>query len=221
MKIQINKAKTASIDVDAQKGFTPLCPTELPVPGGDEIVSELNKMATFAKYRIGSKDWHHPDADHIATPEAPQFTPVGSKNIDIKWNRHCVAGTRGAELLDGLPDPQDYDFFVYKGLEKSVHVYGICYHDLADKQSTGLIEWLKDRGVETVLIGGLATDFCVLTSIKQLARAGFDVILVKSATRAINAPTESGKTTLDIAMDTLLDMRIDVIDNLDSLEVVN
>ncbi len=64
--MKINFDTTASFDVDAQKGFSPVCPDELPVPDGDKIVDELNAQATFAKYRIGSKDWHHNNAIHIA-----------------------------------------------------------------------------------------------------------------------------------------------------------
>ena len=53
-----DKNEVASLDVDAQRGFTPLCPNELPVPGGDHIVAELNAQAKCARLRIGSKDAH-------------------------------------------------------------------------------------------------------------------------------------------------------------------
>ncbi len=48
----------ASLDIDAQKGFTPLCPNELPVAGGDTIVAALNAQAALATLRAGSKDAH-------------------------------------------------------------------------------------------------------------------------------------------------------------------
>ncbi|PLX80821.1 MAG: nicotinamidase, partial [Desulfuromonas sp.] len=54
--VSIRKEVTASFDVDPQRGFTPLCPNELPVAGGDEIADELNRQATFARYRLVSKD---------------------------------------------------------------------------------------------------------------------------------------------------------------------
>ncbi|MGL5290220.1 MAG: nicotinamidase, partial [Aeromonas sp.] len=53
----------ASLDIDAQKGFTPLCPNELPVAGGSEIVAALNAQATLATLRVGSKDAHPANAD--------------------------------------------------------------------------------------------------------------------------------------------------------------
>ena len=60
--------KIASFDVDAQKGFTPLCPDELPVPGGDEIAAHLNLLARRATLRIGSKDAHSPSAPWAQVP---------------------------------------------------------------------------------------------------------------------------------------------------------
>ena len=99
------------------------------------------------------------------------------------------AGHPGFELLDGLPAPIDYDFFVWKGVEPDHHPYGACYHDLAERRSTGLIEFLQARGVATVLVGGLATDYCVKTSVLQLRRAGFRVIVHLDACRGIAPET--------------------------------
>lgn len=184
----------ASFDVDAQKGFTPLCPNELPVPGGHEIVDALNKQATFATIRVGSKDAHSPEAHWVATADNGQFSPViGHKNVDIRWNRHCEVGTTGFELLDGLPHPIDgYDFFVYKGVERDAHPYGACYHTLDwknNKKSTGVIEYLDAQCVRVVIVGGLATDYCVKNTALQLADAGFTVILNLEACRGIAADT--------------------------------
>ena len=187
MKTDYNK--TASFDVDCQKGFTPLCPDELPVPGGDEITEALNSQAKLAAIRIGSKDWHPATAQWLADKEHPQFSPVKGENMDIRWNAHCIAGTRGAELLDGLPHPSQYDYFVWKGMEPDMHPYGGCFHDIAEKMSTGAAEFLKQKGITTVIIGGLATDYCVKTTALQLARAGFNVIVNLEACRGIAPDT--------------------------------
>jgi nicotinamidase/pyrazinamidase len=205
---ELTKDHTASFDVDAENGFTPICPNELPVQDGDKIVDELNEQATFAKFRIGSKDAHPETALHIATAEAPQFTPVGLPNIDIKWNRHCIIGTHGAELLAGLPHWSEYDYFVWKGMEPDTHPYGACFHDLADKISTGVIEYLRLNGVRNVIVGGLATDFCVKTTAIQLRKAGFKVIVNLGACRGIAAPVSEGKTTMDLAMDEMKNLGI-------------
>jgi nicotinamidase/pyrazinamidase len=185
------KMKIASFDVDAQKGFTPICPDELPVKGGDEIVDELNAQAKHAVIRVGSKDCHPPKALWTADAEHPQFSPVenGGANVDIHWNAHCVVGTKGNELLDGLPKVREYNFFVFKGVEPDLHPYGACYHDMEEKMSTGVIEYLKSQGIDTVIVGGLAFDYCVKTTAIQLAKAGFMVFVNLSATRAVD-PTK-------------------------------
>lgn len=189
-----NDLVIASFDVDCQKGFTPLCPDELPVEDGYMIVDALNEQAKFADYRVGSVDWHLADADWVATEDSPQLTPIkNAKNMDVRWKRHCVAGTYGAQLLKGLPLPIDYDFMVYKGLEKNIHPYGACYHDLEEKQSTGVIEFLKVKGVSVVIIGGLAENYCVNTTARQLLLAGFKVFLNLSATKAFGLADFSRK----------------------------
>lgn len=188
----------AAFDVDAQKTFTPLCPDELPVPGGDEIVDELNANAALARFRIGSRDAHPDNARWIADDPADVFSPVEGDNIDIRWPRHAMMGTRGFELLDGLPHPiTGYDFMVSKGLDVDCHPYGACYHDLGDTRSTGVIEFLKSKGVITVIVGGLALDYCVATTVMQLRGAGFEVILNLAASRGIaDASVEKALTDM-------------------------
>jgi nicotinamidase/pyrazinamidase len=182
----MNKKFTAAFDVDAQKGFTPLCPNELPVPDGQNIVNELNAQAQFAQFRLGSKDSHNKNAVWVATQEKPQYSVVGLPNSDIRWVRHCEVGEVGFELIDGLPDPIEYDFFVYKGVENDLHPYGACYHDLAEKKTTGVIEYLKYNLVKTVIVGGLATEYCVATTAMQLRRAGLEVIVNLGACRGLD-----------------------------------
>ncbi|GAA3720025.1 isochorismatase family protein [Oceanisphaera sediminis] len=179
------KNRVASLDVDAQYTFTPSCPDELPVPGGDTIADELNRQAAFADWRLGSKDAHSPQALWISSDKQPPFSPIKGANMDIRWPRHAVPGTPGFELLDGLPHPADYDFFVWKGVEPDMHPYGACYHDLAGNMSTGMIEYLRDREINTVLVGGLATDYCVRHTVLQLLDAGFNVVVNRSAIRGV------------------------------------
>lgn len=181
--------KIASFDVDAQKGFTPLCPSELPVPEGDAIVPALNQLAARVQLRIGSKDAHSPQAAWVVDTHDEMLRPLPLANADLTWVSHCVPGTPGFELLDGLPAPLDYDYFVWKGVEPDLHPYGACYHDLAEKRSTGVIEFLRQNGVDLVLMGGLALDYCVKTTALQLRRAGFEVIVYLPACRAIASET--------------------------------
>ena len=130
----------ASFDIDAQKTFTPLCPDELPVAEGDQIVPELNAQAAFASLRIASRDAHSPYAKWIATPEHPCLTPIeGYPDLDLYWTSHAIVGTPGFEFIDGL-DPEAYDFQSLKGIEPDKHPYGACYHDLSNKFSTGAMK---------------------------------------------------------------------------------
>lgn len=184
----------ASFDVDCQKTFTTLCPNELPVPKGHLIVDELNRQAAFCDYRIGSKDAHHPNAVWCASDEHPMLSACERVNAAHYWPAHAIVGTEGFDLLDGLPKPLDYDYFVWKGIELDVHPYGACYHDLAERRSTGVIEYLKHHDVSHVIVGGLTLDYCVQTTVLQLRKAGLDVWVNLAATASVDEHT--GQTAI-------------------------
>jgi len=187
--LSIQRSTTASFDVDPQCGFTPLCPQELPVPEGDRIAAELNAQARLTGYRLVSKDCHPAAAPWVAVDPAEILTPVPGNypNLDVKWPAHCVVGTAGNRLLPELPEEADYDLVVEKGMDPEKHPYGACYHDLAETESTGVIEWLQRRGIETLVCAGLATDYCVKTTALQLRRAGFRVIVNLGGCRGVAA----------------------------------
>jgi len=189
------KKYIAAFDVDAQNTFTPVCPDELPVAGGDKIVPELNAQAEFACMRVASRDAHSPDALWIADKEHPPLSAIeGYPDLDIRWPAHAIVGSKGFDFIDGL-DPAKYSFQSLKGIETDKHPYGACYHDLAEQLSTGVIEFLRMHGITTVLVGGLATDYCVLNTALQLRKAGFDVVLNKAACRGISADTTNAAYT--------------------------
>lgn len=178
-------SRVASFSVDPQNGFTPLCPNELPVGEGDKIVPFLLEQDALASLTLVSYDWHPEGALWEATENHPQLSPVGAENVDVHWKRHCVANTFGSQLLSGLPSWLQYDFAIAKGYTKYAHPYGACYHDLANTRSTGAIEFLKANGIDSVIVGGLATDYCVKETTLQLAKAGFRVVLNLQACREI------------------------------------
>ena len=189
---KIYKDVTATFDIDCQNGFTFKCPEELPVEGGEEIVDELNAQALFAKYRVGSGDFHPSNSIWIANQQQPQFTELPFPNANKAWNRHCMSGTFGSDLLKGLPKVVDYDYFVFKGVVPDLHPYSPCYHDLNKKMSTGVIEWLKSKGIKDVIVGGLAlngedTPLCVGEGLLDLNNAGFNVIINLAATRGLGS----------------------------------
>lgn len=181
----MDRVKFASFDVDAQKGFTTLCPEELPVEGGLDIVDELNYLASKTDFRLGSKDAHPENPVWLATEDKPMGTKLDYPEADLTWNRHCVVGTKGFELLDGLPKPEEYDFFVWKGQEPDLHPYGACYHDIEEKLETGVFGFLRDSGIDTVIVSGLAFDFCVGTTARQLRDSGFNIALYTPGSRGI------------------------------------
>lgn len=188
-----SKHSTASVDIDAQKGFSPLCPDELPVAGAEQpaLVEQLNANARFARLRISTRDGHPPGALWEADSRHPALSGDGLEtvaDVDVRWPAHCVLGTPGFELLPGLPHPvRGYDLTVIKGMEKDMHPYGACFHDLAEQITTGLIEFLRYHRISTVIVGGLALEHCVRLTALQLQRAGFQLVLNLAATRGLDA----------------------------------
>lgn len=212
---------TAAFDIDAMKGFTNLCPNELPVEGGETIVEECLKNHSKAKFKVMSKDAHGIGAKWEATPETPQFSPVGLPDVDIHWNRHCVVATYGFELLEGLPHPSQYDFILYKGAEPDMHPYSPIYHDLAKRISTGVIEWANSNNIKTFIIGGLALNsemipLCVGSGIIDLVKNGFHVILNLGATKGLGSI--EGKNNFIEMLEN--EYNVDVINSADEIELI-
>ena len=173
----IFKKNTATFIVDAQKGFSELCPNELPVVGALNIVDECLKTIKKTEYKIGSKDAHNKNSIWISNEKQPQFTQLNYPNADCAWNLHCVPGTLGFEYLDGLPKEEDFDYFVWKGITSTLHPYSAIYHDLQKKMTTGVLEFIKCKNIDTILITGLATNYCVLNTALDLKKAGLNVIV--------------------------------------------
>jgi nicotinamidase/pyrazinamidase len=207
--------QTATFDVDVQQGFTPLCPDELPVPGGDSLAPILNAMAKLGSFRVGSKDAHSPNAKWVNQDRAQMAQPTGLVEAPLYWPSHCVVGTKGFELLDTLPAPSEYSYFVWKGIEDDLHPFGACYHDVSESQTTGVIEVLRARGIRRVIVGGLAYDFCVKDTAIQLAKAGFEVIVPIEACRSISEQTAESATAA------MLQAGVKVVDSINQITEEN
>jgi nicotinamidase/pyrazinamidase len=207
------KKEIASFDVDAENCFTPLCPGELPVPDGHLIVDELNEQDKYAEYRLGSKDAHSLASWWIDTDKHPQFEPIkGYEDMDLRWKVHGVPGTFGFELINGLPGVKEYDYFTWKGIELNMHPYGALFHDITEKMSTGVIEFLQSKQIKLVIVGGLATNYCVKATVLQLIKAGFAVILNLGACRAIDDGTE------EASIEEMKDAGVTVVDSASEIE---
>jgi nicotinamidase/pyrazinamidase len=189
---KIHQHDLAAVMIDAQGGFTPLF-NELQVPEGHLIVAPLKKILAKVDYRAITMD-SHPEG---ATWETSKAEEVGAAhpgklvNVDKWWMRHCVEGSAAWELISGLPahDSGYYQSITYKGQEPDNHPYGGFFCDLQETRLANLTKDLRLHGRTVLLIGGLATDFCVLDSVLQARKLGFHVIVVLEACRGVAPET--------------------------------
>jgi nicotinamidase/pyrazinamidase len=156
--------------VDAQRGFTELCPQELPVPGGLEIVPVLNELLALAWSRVdASQDWHPPD--HCSF--------LGQR--DNLYPPHCVQGTPGAEFLPHL-HVERFHAIWRKGYRRDFEAYALT------AQHPGFVEVLRAGGIRTVVVCGLAANICCFYAARDLRRAGLRVFLVEDASAGLDVP---------------------------------
>src|SRR5436190_20318972 len=156
--------------VDAQRGFTALCPTELPVPGGVEIVPQVNRLLALAWARIdASQDWHPPDHRSFLGEEDNLYPP------------HCVMGTPGADFLPGL-QTQRFQAIWRKGFQRDFEAYAIT------AQHPAFVDLLRASGMRNAVICGIATNICCFYTARDLRQAGFNVCLLEDASAGIDVP---------------------------------
>ena len=173
----------ALIVVDAQYDFMP--GGALAVENGDEIVPVINDLLPDFDLVIFTKDWHPNDMDAFASqhPGANAFeeyqTEDGKK--DTLWPPHCIQNTRGADIHEGIDMGLiKGDFYIFKkGTEKFQHPY-------SGFGAEGLEEFLRDRGVTSLFIVGLALDYCVKDTAIDAAKLGFESVVIQEGTRAIH-----------------------------------
>jgi nicotinamidase/pyrazinamidase len=163
--------KTATLlVVDVQQGFTTLCPAELPVPGGLEIVPGVNELLALPWKRIdASQDWH--PADHCSF--------LGRR--DNLYPPHCVQGTPGAEFVPGL-NTQRFQAVWRKGFDRNFEAYALM------AQHPGFIALLRDEGIDSAVVCGLATNICCFFAARDLRLGGLRVLLVEDASAGLDVP---------------------------------
>jgi len=158
--------RDALILVDVQNDFLPC--GSLAVPGGDAVVPVLDDYVRSAvaagAHVFATRDWHPPGHCSFRERGGP-------------WPAHCVQGTRGAELAGGLHLPSGV-LVVSKGSEPDRDAY-------SGFDGTKLDACLRARHVERVLVGGLATDRCVLQTVRDARANGFTVLLLDDAIRGL------------------------------------
>lgn len=171
--------------IDMQNDFMPN--GALAVPNGDEIVPIVNRLAAGFEHVVLTQDWH--PRDHVSfaanhdgrKPFETMTLPYGEQ---VLWPVHCVQGMVGAAFHDGLDVPHAR-LVIRKGYRRHVDSYSAFVE--ADRQSsTGLSGYLRELGVKRVWCCGLATDYCVAWSALDARAAGFEVVVVEDACRAID-----------------------------------
>lgn len=163
---------TALLLVDVQNDF---CPGgALPVPHGDAVVPVLGRYIDGARQSgspvYASRDWHPRHTRHFVDGGGP-------------WPPHCVQGTPGAGFHPGLALPEN-TIIITKGDDPEDDGYSAF--EGADSAGTALAESLRRLDVDRLLVGGLATDYCVRASVLDALRYGFDTVLLTDAIAGID-----------------------------------
>lgn len=159
----------ALIIVDVQNDFLP--GGALEVPDGDAVIPPLNRLAALPfGCVVATQDWHPPDHISFAAQGGP-------------WPVHCVHASAGADFPD-LLDLRPVTHIIHKGTTRGRDSYS-AFFDNEGETSTGLDGLLRALGIERVVIGGLALDYCVAATARDAARLGFTTIIVPDACRAV------------------------------------
>jgi len=178
-------ARAALIVVDVQNCFVD--GGTLPVKGGAEVVPVINKLAEVFQNVVVTQDWHTPGHASFATTHAgkkPFETTALKYGTQVLWPDHCVQGTEDAALHKDLKLPTA-QVIIRKGYNKGVDSYS-AFEEADRKTATGLAGYLQARGIKTVYVTGLATDFCVAWTAMDARKAGFEAYVIEDATRAID-----------------------------------
>ncbi|MEC4114163.1 bifunctional nicotinamidase/pyrazinamidase [Myroides pelagicus] len=176
----------ALIVVDLQDDFLP--GGSLAVVKGDEIVPVINRLQEKFDLVVATQDWHPANHKSFASqhPTRQVFEVIDLNGLQqVLWPDHCVQGTTGAGFTSAW-DSRKVAAIFRKGMQIGVDSYSGFYDN--DKQiSTGLLGYLRERGVTAVYVCGLAAEFCVYYTSKDAAVAGLDTYFLDFATRPISA----------------------------------
>lgn len=178
-------ADSALIVVDVQNCFVP--GGTLPVAKGDEVVPVINRIAPAFENVVVTQDWHtqaHASFASTYPGKKPFETTKLSYGQQVLWPDHCVQGTDDAALHKDLKVPQA-QIILRKGFHQHVDSYS-AFEEADRKTATGLAGYLKARGIKTVFVTGLATDFCVAWTALDARRLGFNTYVIEDACRGID-----------------------------------
>src|SRR5262249_3692866 len=155
--------------------------------GGAGVVPVINKLAASFENIVVTQDWHTPGHASFASTHAgkkPFETTSMPYGTQVLWPDHCVQGSDDAALHKDLKLPTAA-LVIRKGFHKDVDSYS-AFVEADGKTTTGLAGYLKERGITTVFVTGLATDFCVAWTALDARKLGFTTYVIEDATRAID-----------------------------------
>jgi len=173
------------IAVDVQNCF--VTGGTLPVKDGEAVVPVINKLADHFENIVITQDWHTPGHASFASSypgKKPFETTKLNYGTQVLWPDHCVQGTDDAALQKDLKLPKA-QLIIRKGFHKGMDSYS-AFDEADHKTATGLAGYLKARGIKTVYVTGLATDFCVAWTAMDARKNGFEVYVIEDATRGID-----------------------------------
>ncbi|WP_299286979.1 bifunctional nicotinamidase/pyrazinamidase [uncultured Tateyamaria sp.] len=175
----------ALIVIDVQNDF---CPGgALAVPEGDLIVGGINALMDTAEAVILTQDWHPAGHSSFASshPGHAAYDMIDmSYGPQALWPDHCIQGSHGAAFHPDL-NVERAQMIVRKGYRPGIDSYSAFFEN-DHTTATGLEGYLRTRGIDTLTLVGLATDFCVNFSAVDAARLGFDVTVRLDLCRAID-----------------------------------
>jgi nicotinamidase-related amidase len=172
----------ALIIVDVQRDF---CPGgALAVADGDAVVGPINSLASSVPFVVATRDWHPSAHSSFASEGGP-------------WPVHCVAESEGAQLHPAI-ELAEVDLVVDKGEAIDSDGYSAF-------EDTPLEQLLRARGVDKVHVAGLALDYCVKATALAAQRAGFEVVVHRGATRAVEGDGDRALAELEAAGVTIAD----------------
>ena len=188
---------SALIVIDMQVDF---CPGgRLAVDGGDQIVAPINDMMADFDAVVLTQDWHPHDHSSFADnhPGAAAFSMVQMPyGPQVLWPAHCVIGSNGAAFHPALA-VDVADLVLRKGSNPAIDSYSAFYEN-DHETATGLVGYLRERGLTDLTFVGLAHDFCVAWSAIDAAKLGFGVTVAEDATRAIDLNGSRDKARADM-----------------------
>ena len=175
----------ALVVIDVQNDF---CPGgALAVENGDQIVQGINALMADYEAVILTQDWHPAGHSSFASQhegKAPFEMTDMPYGPQVLWPDHCVQGSPGANFHMEL-ETDRADLIIRKGFRPQIDSYSAFFEN-DHKTPTGLEGYLRTRGIDTLTMVGLATDFCVNFSAVDAAKLGFEVTVREELCRAID-----------------------------------